>query len=399
MKKEFIKVYIDEKREKLGFSKWVVEINIEKRQRKYFKYRTEAYDYKREFLLPLTQGTSEKSPVEEINLSSVFKLHLTKLNHRGARHNTIESRKVKCLAFIKRMDDCKLSDITRLIFKEYILSNGQSEGTRKSIRSEVGAFLNWAFENDYTSTNFYKVTWEQNFKDEKLIGILTPEESKELMDAIPDAYKCAMALALFAGIRPMEIPRIKWKNIYPSKKLIIIEGEQAKTRRNRKLTDLPDNLTKWIKKYKSKCGYILGGSSKYDHAIVQKFYNDGHTKKQTMEHFNISSSGTLDYLLKKKSNGKFIPFNGPVNTYRSFADARQEACEKCGILYPYDGARHSFGTYGYFVGGQAWAMRSMGHSNETTYKQYYLNTGAGKEEAKEYFSILPKLPTERDIQG
>ena len=387
MGKELIKVYVDKKREKSGFSKWVVETNIEKRQRKYFKSRTEAYDYKREFLLPLTKGTSEYSDPSDILLSTVFKLHLDKLNRRGARYHTIESRKVKCLTFIKRMDDPRLSEVTRQVLKEYILQYGRTESTRKGIRSEVGAMLNWAFENDYTSTNFYKVTWEQNFKDEKLIGILTPDESKELMDAMPDAYKCAMALALFAGIRPMEIPRIKWKNIYLDKKLIIIEGEQSKTRRNRKLTDLPDNLIKWIKDFKSKCGYILGGSAKYDHAIVQKFYNDGHTKKQTMEHFNISSSGTLDYLLKKKSDGKFIPFDGPVNTYRSFADARQEACEKCGILYPHDGARHSFGTYGYFVGGQPWAMRSMGHSNETTYKQYYLNTGVGAEEAKDYFSI------------
>ena len=387
MGKELIKVYIDKKREKSGFSKWVVEINIGKRQRKYFKHRTEAYDYKREFLLPLTQGTSEKSSAENIRVSAILKMHIQKLHNRGARPHTIESRKVKCLSFIKRMNDPRLSKISRQDLKEYILQYGQTESTRKSIRSEVGAMLNWAFENDYTSTNFYKVTWEQNFKDEKLIGILTPDESKELMDAMPDAYKCAMALALFAGIRPMEIPRIKWKNIYLDKKLIIIEGEQSKTRRNRKLTDLPDNLIKWIKDFKSKCGYILGGSAKYDHAIVQKFYNDGHTKKQTMEHFNISSSGTLDYLLKKKSYGKFIPFDGPVNTYRSFADARQEACEKCGILYPHDGARHSFGTYGYFVGGQSWAMRCMGHSNETTYKQYYLNTGVGAEEAKEFFSV------------
>ena len=55
--------------------------------------------------------------------------------------------------------------------------------------------------------NYYKITWDANFKDEKLIGILTPQEAKELMDNIADPYKVAMALALFAGIRPMEIPQ------------------------------------------------------------------------------------------------------------------------------------------------------------------------------------------------
>jgi len=329
------KPFIDKKRRELGKKSWCVETNIGKRQRKYFETRTEAYEYKNSILQPLTQGTSEKSDPKDILLSTVFKLHLDKLNSRGARPETLTSRKRKCLTFINRLNDPQLSKVTRQDFKDYILKNGQTEKTRKSIRSEVGAFLNWAFENNYTSINYYRVTWEQNLEDEKLIGILTPAESKELLFAIPDGYKVAMALCLFAGIRPYEIPRIKWENIYLDKKLIIIEGAQSKTRRNRKLTDLPDNLMKWIADWKD------------------------------------------------KSMGK----NGPINTYRVFAKRRKQACKDVGILYPHDGARHSFGTYGYFEGGQAWAMRCMGHSNETTYKQYYLNTGIGPDEAKAYFSI------------
>ena len=381
------RVYIDQAKRKKGESAWCVETNLGKRIRKYFPTREKAYAHAGEIKQSYMSGLEDDSPIEKIRLSTVFRLHIENLQNRGARPHTIESRKTKCVSFIKRMDDPCLSEITRQDFKEYILQYGQTESTRKSIRSEVGALLNWAHEHEYTPVHYYKITWDANFKDEKLIGILTPQEAKELMDNIANPYKVSMALALFAGIRPMEIPRISWKNIYPSKRLIIIEGQQAKTRRNRKLTDLPENLFKWIKEYKSKCGYHLGGSSKYDHVPIQEYYFNGHTKKQTMEHFGISSAGTLDYLLKKKSDGKFIPFDGPVNRYRPFADARQEACEKCGILYPHDGARHSFGTYGYFVGGKPWAMRCMGHNNQTTYDQYYLNTGVGKEEAEEYFNI------------
>lgn len=382
------RVFIDQNKKKLSKSHWCVETNLGKRVRKYFSTREKAYEHAGEIRQSYMSGLEDDSPIEKIKVSTVFRLHLENLQNRGARPHTIESRKTKCVSFIKRMDDPCLSGVTRQDFKDYILQYGQTESTRKSIRSEVGALLNWAHEHEYTPTHYYKVTWDANFKDEKLIGILTPQEAKELMDSITDPYKVAMALALFAGIRPMEIPRISWKNIYPAKRLIIIEGAQAKTRRNRKLTDLPENLFKWIKKYKSKCGYTLGGSSKYDHVPIQEYYNSGHTKLETMEHFEISSAGTLDYLLKKKGYGKFVPFDGPVNKYRPFAEARQEACEKCGILYPHDGARHSFGTYGYFVGGgKAWAMRCMGHNNQSTYDQYYLNTGIGPDEATDYFSI------------
>lgn len=330
-----IDVKFSNSRKKSGHSPWVVEINLGKRQRKYFPTREKAYDYARELKQSIGGGYNEKSPTETIRLSVVFRKHITKLQSRGARPETITSRKLKCNTFIKRLDDPCISKVTRQIFKEYILQNGHTENTRKSIRSEVGAFLNWAFENEYTTTNYYRVTWDANLEDEKLVGILTPQEAKDLMDVMPDGYKVAMALCLFAGIRPYEIPRIKWGNIYLDKKLIIIEGRQAKTRRNRKLTDLPENLMKWIAVW------------------------------------------------KPKSMGR----DGPINTYRVFAKKRKQACRDAGILYPHDGARHSFGTYGYFVGGQAWAMRCMGHSNESTYKQYYLNTGIGPDEANLYFSI------------
>lgn len=331
-----IDVKFSNSRKKSGHSPWLVEINFGKRQRKYFPTREKAYDHARELKRSIGGGYSEDSPTETIRLSVLFKKHILKLQSRGARQETITSRKLKCNTFIKRLDDPCISKVTRQDFKDYILQFGSTETTRRSIRSEVGAFLNWAFENDHTSTNYYKVTWEVNLEDEKLVGILTPEETKELMDSMPDGYKVAMALCLFAGIRPYEVPRIKWENIYREKKLIIIEGKQSKTRRNRKLTDLPDNLFRWIDRY------------------------------QTL------------------SMGK----DGPINRYRMLAKHRKNACKKVGILYPHDGARHSFGTYGYFMeGGKSWAMRCMGHNDQSTYDRFYLNSGVGPKEANDYFNV------------
>ena len=334
-----IEVKIDNSRKKKGHSYWFVELTIGgKRKRKYLPTREKAYAYKQELEKPFLQGTDEDAPIDKIRLSVIFKKHIEQLVERGARPVTVESRANKCSTFVKRMKDPPLAEITRDVFRSYILVNGQTEKYRLSIRSEVGAMLNWAFEKNYTTTNFYKITWDSYFEDEKLVGILTPQEAKDLMDAMPDGYKVAMALLLFAGIRPYEVPRIKWSNIYLDKKLIIIEGKQAKTRRNRKLTDLPDNLIDWIRKYKNK------------------------------------SMGLV----------------GPINTYRVFAKKRKQACQEAGILYPHDGARHSFATYGYFLpGGKPWAMRCMGHNDQSTFDQYYLNTGVGKDEASVYFSITP----------
>ncbi len=331
--------YIDQKKRALGKHSWCVETNIGKRKRKYFKTRTEAYAYKNELYQYMLEGTDESSSAEHILLSTALSKHLANLTNRGAREETITSRRVKCTHFVKHCRTIglpRLSNISRQVLKDYILSKNK-ESTRMTTRSEVGGFLNWCHENDLTPTHFYKVKWEHKLEDEKLVETLTVAEAKELMEAIPDSYKVAMALMLFAGIRPYEVPRIKWELVYPDKNLIIIEGISAKTRKVRKLTDLPPNLWAWIKKYKS------------------------------------------------KSMGD----KGPINRYRVFHKHRKKACVKCGIVFPHDGARHSFGSYGYWFGGKPWAMRLMGHSNESVFNAHYLDTGISKNEAENYFRIIP----------
>ena len=329
-------VRLDQNRRKNGHAPWLVETNLGKRKRKYFKTRSEAYEYKREFEQPFLDGLDENSPSGNMRLSTALFKHIKNLQARGAREETITSRKIKGLHFVKHLNDPCISKVTRQIFKEYILTKNK-ESTRKTTRSEVGGFLNWCHETDLTPVHFYKVKWEYNLEDEKLVECLTPDDARQLMEAIPDGYKVAMAMCLFAGIRPYEVPRIKWQYVYPDKNLIIIEGTSAKTRRNRKLTDLPDNLWEWIRKY------------------------------------------------KKHSMGKV----GPINRYRMLAKYRKKACIECGILYPHDGARHSFGSYGYWHGGKEWAMRLMGHNNEKVFNQHYLDTGITRQDAKKYFSVSP----------
>ena len=333
----------DEDRKKKGFSYWCVTYFPEgKRKRKFFSSRTEAYEFKKELKGPIESGEDRASPNNTIRLDTALTLHMEALIGRGAREETIISRRSKCKKFVKAMENARLSKVTRKIFKEYILT-GKTESTRKTTRSEVGGFLNWCFDNEKTSVLFKGITWESKLEDEKLVESLDPKEAKDLMQAMPDGYKAAMALMLFAGIRPYEVPRIKWELVYPQKDLIIIEGVSSKTRKNRKLTNLPKNLWAWINEYKDMAGF-------------DRF-------------------------------GKFVPFDGPINDYRTFAKHRKRACRQAGILYPHDVARHSFGTYGLWHGGKAWAMRLMGHSNEKVFEAHYNDTGRSKDEAKEYFSV------------
>ena len=52
-----------------------------------------------------------------------------------------------------------------------------------------------------------------------------------------------LALGLFAGVRPMEIERLSWKNILSG--FIEITADKAKTRQ-RRLISIADNLQQWL---------------------------------------------------------------------------------------------------------------------------------------------------------
>ena len=45
---------------------------------------------------------------------------------------------------------------------------------------------------------------------------------------------------------------------------------------------------------------------KYDKEIVKAYYNENKSYKQTMEHFNITSKGTLHFILNKQLDGEMV---------------------------------------------------------------------------------------------
>lgn len=62
-----------------------------------------------------------------------------------------------------------------------------------------------------------------------------------------DCTEClpAVALLLFAGVRPREIERLQWEDVRLNQKTIRIRGTVAKTRSHRNIT-IQDNLAEWL---------------------------------------------------------------------------------------------------------------------------------------------------------
>lgn len=76
-------------------------------------------------------------------------------------------------------------------------------------------------------------------------GILTPDELRRLLHHLPDDTVPYVVLSAFAGLRPMEVRRLNWRDINFQSGIITVKSGTAKTKR-RRTVPIMDNLKAWL---------------------------------------------------------------------------------------------------------------------------------------------------------
>lgn len=90
-------------------------------------------------------------------------------------------------------------------------------------------------------------------RDTKKVFILTPEQTKALLNAAAPEIRPYLALCAFAGLRPAEAAKLHWKHVGAGE--IYIEAESAKTRKHRNVEIVP-NLRAWLDAAPATTGHI-----------------------------------------------------------------------------------------------------------------------------------------------
>jgi len=322
--------------------KWVVDVEHDgKRKRKFFDSAMEAKAFD---VVAWMGKVKEKEPVGDETLLGVARsLYLqaylennynpSKPKQKGYR--TTEERVNKFVNWIG--EGTTVSHVTIEDYKNYVGSGDWSESTRLQYGRDVRIFMAWCAKNGYGGavTDWYmqtnpslKMTKKKTYF--KLPEICTPEQAKLLLYEIDKKYRPALALMFFSGIRPEgEMSTLNYSMIRWGKS-IGLKAELTKTGRERWLKP-PENLWSWI----------------------------------------------------PKSKGLVMP------SYNALCQARRWASRRVGYKYPANGARHSFGSYGYWISFE-WALDTMGHMSSETFLKNYKNNRVDKEVAEEYFSIAQK---------
>ncbi|VGO16874.1 hypothetical protein PDESU_05466 [Pontiella desulfatans] len=145
-----------------------------------------------------------------------------------------------------------------------------------------------------------------------------------------------MALAFFAGIRPNEITRLKWKDIDLQMDEIHVNADTSKTSTAR-IVHISANLKKWLIPYRGDSSMLI------------------------------------------------YPYSDTV--LRSW---RRAIFKELDIKYIQDGARHSFATYYLALNSMDDTIQELGHTDTKMLFKHYRGLAKNrKNQAKEYFKIAP----------
>ena len=328
------------KRTVRGEIKYVIDVMHQgKRRRKSFSDFGESQRFEKDGGLNDWLSSFDDEPDGFNTTTSVgIKKYLENYQSRypDARWSHIESRLSYLLKWglgSKKIDSIDVQYIQRRVEEQTSWKTASSKYTYKN---QFVIFLNWCGLMGYCKKTKWEIKTLRMPPKEREIGILTPKQAELLLNEDGgernnsrswEKYKPSLAIMLFAGLRPQgEMEKLDYSHIKHGESISVPASKTP----SRFISELPDNLWSWI---------------------------------------------------PDKKSGPVMP------SWKGMNQSRSRAVKRLGFKYPADGARHSFGSYGYWMYGLEWTMHTMGHMNYNTFKTYYMNKKVSKAEAEKYFSI------------
>lgn len=306
---------------------WCLEINYKgKRKRKYFENFQKAKKFDvNEWILSFGEiadgyNTTVENAIELYLEDYIKRYPDGKIQQLGNRLSWL----LKWGLGDYKVDDIDESFLARKVSEQ---TSWKTQSSKFTYKNAFVILFNWCGAVGYCKKKEWKIKTIRVKPKDREIGVLTAKQAEALLLEINPKYQPALAIMLFAGLRPQgEMGKLKYEHIKHGEWIDVPASKTPK----RLITELPENIWTWIPKNGK--GYIL-------------------------------------------------------SSWNALRLNRRRTANRLGFKYPSDGARHSFGTYGYWLKGLEWTMHSMGHMDYETFKKYYKNPRIPKTEAKKYFSI------------
>ncbi len=254
--------------------------------------------------------------------------------------------------FVCSFSGRRAADITTEEIEAWCDGLGVGPASVNSYRTLLHSLFSYAERKRACPENPVKFMERRTVKAEK-VGILTPEQLRELLEASSGDLLATVVIGAFAGIRPEEITRLTWEEIDLEEGLISIEAAKAKTAKQRYVKILPV-LAAWLKP--------LAESGPVQRANFRRRFDIARLKAGFASRGNTAKAQGL-------------------------------------LTWPHDALRHSFASYhlAMFEDTPALALQ-LGHQGTALIFQSYRHR-VKKRDAEDYFNLLPfsnkQIPPQR----
>lgn len=170
------------------------------------------------------------------------------------------------------------------------------------------------------------------------VALLTPEQARALIAAVPARTVPFLALCLWAGMRPAEVLRLDWRDIAFEEGHIAVRKQKVRTAGNRHIP-LADNLRAWLMPHRKPAGPV---AAEHEPRL------------------------------------------------------REHACGQIGLEWPHDGPRHNYVSARLALTGNIQTVSDESGTSAGTLRRHYINriTAAA---ARAWFAILPPAAADNVI--
>lgn len=278
-----------------------------------------------------------------------FLLQLVREKARGATVRWYENKLAPMLDALgeRLMDDIARSDLISAAEAQ----TGVEDSTRSSYFRAVRAVWRWSLTQEpplvgADVTAGLPTTSKRNH--DQAPGFLAVDDVANILTG-SGRHASALALMLFAGLRPQELwgidkPPLLWKNVLTSERIVRVPAEVAKTRKARLLEGLPGALWHWLQPRGPDQSVAFGGSQQ----IIR---------------------------IAQRAAG-----------FAKFADGQHVTVR----AWPHDATRHSFATYALALTGDPGRVALwLGHEGSPRLLYTNYRGLATKAEAEKYFGLVP----------
>jgi integrase len=174
--------------------------------------------------------------------------------HDGKSREYLRDLKFRLGRFQKAFGARTIATITTAESDDWLRAIRLSPLSRNNYRRVLSTLFAYAVARGYAPANPIPSTAKAKITT-KPVEVLTPEQTKRLLEAADPDVLPSIAIAAFAGLRPAEISRLDWREVHLERSFIEVPASKSKTASRRLVTILP-NLKAWLLPRKKDAGLV-----------------------------------------------------------------------------------------------------------------------------------------------